>query len=106
MDSTLLHKDSDEARRQLDQLEGAESSESESEGDEEEGEANKKEVHVHMLCILMCVSVCTCTCAYPSNHQTVMQHCAFGVLFGLLLYPWSMRCRDTVVVVCVYNIIL
>ena len=46
MDSTLLHKDSDEARRQLDQLEGAESSESESEGDEEEGESDKKEVHV------------------------------------------------------------
>ena len=47
MDSTLLYKDSDEARRQLDQLEGGESSESESEGDEEEGESDdKKEVHV------------------------------------------------------------
>ena len=43
MDSNLLHKESDEARRQLDQLEGAESSESESEGEEEQ-EADKKEV--------------------------------------------------------------
>ena len=45
MDSNLLHKESDEARRQLDQLEGAESSESESEGEEEQGEPDKKEVH-------------------------------------------------------------
>ena len=44
MDSNLLHKESDEARRQLDQLEGAESSESESEG-EEDREADKQEVH-------------------------------------------------------------
>ncbi len=49
MDSNLLHKDSDEARRQVDQLEGAESSESESEGEEEEGESDKKEVHIHVL---------------------------------------------------------
>ena len=51
MESNLLHKDSDEARRQLDQLEGAESSESESEEEEEQGEPDKKEVHVH---------ICTC----------------------------------------------
>ena len=44
MDSNLLHKESDEARRQLAQLEGAESSESESEGEEEQGEAEKEEV--------------------------------------------------------------
>ena len=49
MDSNQLYKESDEARRQLDQLEGTESSESESEGEEEaQGEADKEEVHVAM----------------------------------------------------------
>ena len=48
MDSNLLHKESDEARRQLDQLEGAESSESESEG-EEDGEADKQEVCIYHI---------------------------------------------------------
>ena len=44
MDSNLLHKESDEARRQLAQLEGAESSESEGEEDEEQGDDDKEEV--------------------------------------------------------------
>ena len=45
MDSNQLHKESDEARRQLDQLEGEESSESESEGEgETQGETDKEEV--------------------------------------------------------------
>lgn len=56
MDSNLLHKESDEARRQLAQLEGAESSESESEEEEEgQGEANKEEVCVSALWLYMYV---------------------------------------------------
>ena len=54
MDSNLLHKESDEARRQLDQLEGDESSESESEG-EEEGHADADKQEVRM---------CTCSSKY------------------------------------------
>ena len=44
MDSNLLHKESDEARRQLAQLEGEESSESESEDEDAQTDAEKEEV--------------------------------------------------------------
>ena len=56
MDSNLLHKESDEARSQLDLLEGAESSESESEGEEEgQGEADKEEIRL-CVCSTYCKS--------------------------------------------------
>ena len=62
MDSNLLHKESDEARRQLAQLEGAESSESEGEEDEEQGDDDKEEVHVHVFArLFMCTRMHECS---------------------------------------------
>ena len=49
MDSNLLYKESDEARRQLAQVEGGVSSQSESEAEEEEGgDADKEQVRTYV----------------------------------------------------------